>query len=641
MKARLHLFFSVLLLLAYVPAWADKGDTVRAKHKSPVTYCFTESTLAPGNIWAQYGWQNMHSTDTTLNNFEIYTSQYTLGNTGLPFVPVLFNTPLQPMGFFYGQNYVDGYFYADSSVRYFNTRGPYTQFYYVSDPQIHQFFQFTYAQNIGKNLDIAIGFKRIRSEGNYLNQSTNLNQLTIDANYHTKHYLLFADVIYDVYKFQQNGGIGSDTDLGSSLYSNRGTVPVNLNYASSEIFEQSFHIKQYYFLGFKTDDSLKEKSLFYISHSMRLAGHSNVFSDNSGNDSGFFTYPLYRLYAPVTYDSMRYNEFSNDLSVGSGTGWTNFLHWEAGIKDQWVHFRDYIGQNPVSENGVVLVSTQELSSNIYTNLISHARIYNAFDSGKVLVDLSGQYIVGGSQQGDEQAIAQIGLKIDSNRFLKLTGTYSNQSPPLLYQLYQGNNINWSNQFQNTTTSSIALTYYDKQWKLGITLQATRMSNMLYFDSNTAQPMQYAPAFTVYCAGITKEFKIYKFHWVTSEKLQYVADSIPLRLPRLVTENSIFFESYLFHHAMLLRLGADFYYNTAYYGYAYMPVTNQYYLENSTQFGNYLYVDPFVSFRIKTFRMFVKLENSTQGLVPYNYYYALHYPMPDRTLRFGIAWDFWN
>jgi hypothetical protein len=154
-------------------------------------------------------------------------------------------------------------------------------------------------------------------------------------------------------------------------------------------------------------------------------------------------------------------------------------------------------------------------------------------------------------------------------------------------------------------------------------------------------MQYQPTFMVYCAGITKDFNVYKFHWTTSEKLQYVADSVPLRLPRLVTENSVFFETYLFHHALFMRLGADFYYNTSYFGYAYMPITDQYYLENSTKLGNYLYVDPFISFRIKTFRMFIKLENSTAGLAPENYYYALHYPMPDRTLRFGIAWDFWN
>jgi len=637
MKARLYLIFSVLLLLGARPALADKSDTVRSKVKAPVTYYYTESMFAPYNIWAQNGWQNMHITDTSLNNFEIYTSHYTLGNTGLPYVPVVFNPGLQPMGFFYGQNYVSNYFYADSSVRYFNTRAPYTQFYYVTDPQIHQFFQFTHAQNIGKNLDISIGFKRIRSEGVYLNQSTNLNQVTIDASYHTKHYLVFADIMYDVYKFQQNGGILSDSDIGESVYNDRQTVPVNLSYASTEIFEQSVRLQQYYFLGFKNTDSLKQKPLFYISHSFKIAGHSNVFSDNDTLDNTF-----YRAFyhSPITYDSLRYTEINNDLSIGSGKGSTSFLGWEAGVRDQWIYFRNYVGAYGNVDGTEQLTYMYNFKDTIYNNLIGHARIYHSFDSGRILFDASGQYIFAGSQQDNEQGVIQIGVKLDSTRFLKLSGSYSYQNIPFIYDLYEGNNFNWMNNFSNTTTSAATLTYYDKKWKLGITLQATQMKNMVYFDTG-AMPQQYRPSFMVYCAGITKDFKVYKFHWATSEKLQYVADSVPLRLPQLVTENSVYFESYLFHHALFFRIGADFYYNTAYYGYAYMPVTDQYYLENSTKLGNYLYVDPFISFRIKTFRMFLKYENATEGIEPYNYFYALHYPMPDHTLRFGIAWDFWN
>lgn len=640
MKAGLSLIFSVLLLSAANPAWADKSDTVKGK-KSPLTYSYTESMFAPANIWAQNGWENMHSTDTTLNNFEIYVTQYTLGNTGLPYVPVLFNPGLQPMGFFYGQDYVSNNFYADSSIRYFNTRAPYVQFYYVSDPQIHQFFQFTYAQNIGKNFNVSLGFKRIRSEGNYLNQSTNMNQLTLDATYHTKRYLAFADMIYDVHKFQQNGGI--DSALNNPSYSDRQTMPVNLNYATSEIYEQSFHLQQYYFFGFNHSDSLPENPLFYISHSFKIAGHSNVFSDNSTDDSAFFqTSPLNLLHSPITYDSLRYIEINNDLSIGSGKRWTNFLKWELGVRDQWVYFKNFVGLYNYSSASATeqLTYMYNYADTVYNNLIAHARIYNAFDNGKILFDLSGQDIFAGSQQGDKQVLAQVGLKIDSTQFLKFSASYSNQAPPFLYQLYEGNNLNWINHLKNTTTSTVAFTYYHTKWKLGITLQATQMTNMVYFDT-LAQPTQYQPTFMVYCAGINKDFKLYKFHWTTFEKLQYVADSLPVRLPRLVTENSVFFETYLFHHALFMRLGADFYYNTSYYGYAYMPVTDQYYLENSTKLGNYLYVDPFVSFRLKTFRIFVKLENSTAGLAPENYFYALHYPMPDRTLRFGITWDFWN
>lgn len=640
MKIRQYVILAFLLFISAKYAWADKGDTAKGK-KSAVTYSFTQSMFAPGNIWAQNGWQTIQTTDTTLNNFEIYNTHYNLGNTGLPYVPVFFNADLQPVGFYYGQDYIRYNFYSDSSVRYYNTRAPYTQFYYVSDPQIHQYFRFTHAQNFGKHLDVSIGFKRIRSEGNYLNQSTNLNQLSADINYHTKHYLLFADILYDVSWFDQNGGIASDTELASSDFSNRQTAPVNLNYARTSIYEQSFHLQQYYFFGFKPVDSSREKPRFYLSHAFRIAGHSNVFMDNNPADSLFYqAQSIPMRYAPLTYDSTRYTEIDNDLSIGSGQGWNNFLRWAVGLKDQWVYFRNYVELYQNIDGIEEPYYTYNFTDTIFNNVIAHARIYNAYDSGRIIFDASGQYIAAGNQQGNKQGLVQLGVKIDSLRFIKLSAAYSYQDVPFIYDLYEGNNLYWLNPLANTTTIQMGLTYYDKKWKLGITLQAAQISGLAYFNYE-AMPQQYQPAFNVYTAGITKDFKLYKFHWVTFEKLQYVADSVPLRLPRLVTENSVFFETPLFHHALDMRLGADLYYNTSYYGYAYMPVTDQYYLENSTQFGNYLYVDPFVSFHLKTFRIFVKLENSTEGLTAYNYYYALHYPMPDRTLRFGIAWDFWN
>src|SRR4029077_299653 len=123
----------------------------------------------------------------------------------------------------------------------------------------------------------------------------------------------------------------------------------------------------------------------------------------------------------------------------------------------------------------------------------------------------------------------------------------------------------------------------------------------------------------------------------------VPDNVPIHLPQFVADNSIFYQNFLFQGHLLLKAGIDVFYNTAYYAYAYMPVFNQFYVQNQTKLGGYVYLDPFVSFRIKTFRMFVKMENASSGLLQTTTYYgyALHYPMNDRVLRFGISWDFWN
>ena len=199
---------------------------------------------------------------------------------------------------------------------------------------------------------------------------------------------------------------------------------------------------------------------------------------------------------------------------------------------------------------------------------------------------------------------------------------------------------WENHFNRVNTSIFSLIYQDLKWRFSLILQATQIKNYVYFDPE-ALPEQFAQSIPVLSARLVKDFTVGKWHLNTNDVVQYVPDSLPLRLPFIVLENSVFYENYFFHKALLLRIGVDVYYNTSYYGYGYIPITGQYYLENQEKLGNYPYIDPFVSFRIKQFRMFVRLENGGSGIVGNNYLYAVNYPMPDRVLRFGISWDFWN
>lgn len=315
------------------------------------------------------------------------------------------------------------------------------------------------------------------------------------------------------------------------------------------------------------------------------------------------------------------------------------------MKQQWVHFTDYIltKHNP----GLYEYNTTDMyRDSVFSNLIAHGRIYNTYANGHILFDASGGYIFSGAQKGDEQGAANIGFRFDSLRMLKFSGSYSYQTPALIYDLYDGNNFQWMNHFGKVTMSSASFIYMDAKWHLGIGGEATQIQNLLYFSPaalNSVPQQQYQGALNVLKAHIEKGFNAGKWHLNTKEIFQYVPDGLPLHLPRLVSENSLFYENSLFHHNMLLRVGVDVFYNTAYYAYAYQPVFDQYYLQNDKLIGNYVYLDPFISFKVKTFRIFFKVENITSGLLQTQafYGYALHYPMPDQVFRFGISWDFWN
>ncbi|HTB06469.1 MAG TPA: putative porin [Bacteroidia bacterium] len=638
MKHKTILFTGFLLFAFALNSSASViKDTTASKNVHDVTRIFNEQTLAPYNLWHQRYW----TVDTMPANLHQFISQYNLGNTGLPDVPVVFCNNTSPLGFYYANDHLSEYIRSDTSIRYYNTRAPYTSFFYVTDPQIHQMLSLYHSQNFGKKLNVAFEFHRTRSEGLYVNQGTNLNQAAFTANYKSKRYVAFANVMYDVMKIQQNGGIAADSDLNNPQFGDRQTVPTYLTQANTAIWEKSFHLQQYYFFGYKSDDTLHNRPLFYLSHSLRLAGHSNMYSDPE-DSTNVRVYNHHYHDTVSNYDSLHYNEFSNDLSIGSGQGMP-FLKWEAGVKQQWIHFVDFVGE-PVEGSTTILLYSQQFTDTILTNLIAHARVYNTFMKERLYFGAEGEEVFSGNNKGDVKGMAELGVKIDSLRRITLKGNYSSQAPDFIYQLYHGNNFEWRNDSLNrVTTSAASLIYEDAKWHLGFKVEATQITNLMYFNT-LALPAQYTPAINILTATFTKEFSFRHWHLNTKEVYQQVPDDVPLPLPQFVAENSIFYQGFLFNRALVLKAGIDVFYNTAYQVYAYMPVYNQFYIQDQQQIGGYVYLNPFVSFRIKTFRMFVKFENVGSGILTQSnsyYAYVLHYPMTDRVLRFGISWDFWN
>jgi hypothetical protein len=73
--------------------------------------------------------------------------------------------------------------------------------------------------------------------------------------------------------------------------------------------------------------------------------------------------------------------------------------------------------------------------------------------------------------------------------------------------------------------------------------------------------------------------------------------------------------------------------------SYNPVISEFYLQNDQEFGGYPLFDFFVNFRVRTMRVYFKLEHFNSGFGEYNYYSAPTYPYRDFVIRFGLVWNF--
>ncbi|MBA7530266.1 hypothetical protein ES705_22469 [subsurface metagenome] len=117
------------------------------------------------------------------------------------------------------------------------------------------------------------------------------------------------------------------------------------------------------------------------------------------------------------------------------------------------------------------------------------------------------------------------------------------------------------------------------------------------------------------------------------------------LPLISVYNSTYFEHDFYFKLtrghLLIQLGFDVYYNTPYNAMAYMPSTGQFYIQDQKELGNYPYIVAFLNFKLKRTRFFFMFDHVNSGFTGNNYFSVLHYPLNQRTFKFGLSWTFYD
>jgi hypothetical protein len=91
----------------------------------------------------------------------------------------------------------------------------------------------------------------------------------------------------------------------------------------------------------------------------------------------------------------------------------------------------------------------------------------------------------------------------------------------------------------------------------------------------------------------------------------------------------------------LQVGSNIFYNTAFYGNAYNPVSRLFYLQNQTLIGNYPLAEVFVTALVKKASFYVKFGHINANLINSGFYYTPGYPLPLRALYLGLRWRMYN
>lgn len=222
------------------------------------------------------------------------------------------------------------------------------------------------------------------------------------------------------------------------------------------------------------------------------------------------------------------------------------------------------------------------------------------------------------------------------------------SPTFLQnQLFITDSLVWQNNYSKTLQTSISGKLVIDIIDVALQGAYTLTNNSIYFDQ-TYTPQQSGASVSLLQFSIKKEFAVGIFH-VETQLLFQKSSQFFVPVPSFYTKSSLFAEGRIFKHGMLVRGGFDVRYASAWFAPGYMPLINQFYVQQTQEIVAAPVVDVFFSAQVKRLRVFIKLENVAGAFTNRVNYETYLYPTPDFStggaiytpLRFGLRWQFLN
>jgi len=198
---------------------------------------------------------------------------------------------------------------------------------------------------------------------------------------------------------------------------------------------------------------------------------------------------------------------------------------------------------------------------------------------------------------------------------------------------------WNNDVKNIDNTGASLEFgREKDFRIGLNLDY--YTGYVFFNRDALPEQIESQIFTT-------TFELYKkFTWGpvnhTHEVLLQKGSEDIINIPTVAYQNSTWYENQVFNKVLKFRVGIDFYYFTSYFSDAFMPATGMFYNQAEQKVGNYPYLDAFLDVKLKRTRFTIQYTNALSEFTPEAHYFmAYRNPNFNGSLKFGIAWTFYN
>lgn len=540
---------------------------------------------------------------------------------------------------------------TQNDIKYYDVATPITELAYRSGYNKGQFLDAIFSTNINPQLNFSIGYKGLRSVGRYKSSLTSQGNFQAAIHYMSKDkkYYLKTHFTYQDLSNEESGGIEYDSVFTSNSenYTTRTAFTMSLIDAETMLKGKRFYIDHRYNLPI----SMKFGD-FFVQHVGSYETKYFQYTDAVGNNKYFFGSDAFDTSA--TNDSTNYRNIQNDVYIGvKDKSGRSYLKFGAGYNDQ---LYGYDTIKVVADNYIIPAYIGGSTA----SLKAEGRF---FILENLSLDARASYNIEGKFSDAFELSSSAKLRINNKHEVGASlGLYS-YYPEMQFWLYQSNykSYNYFNKLEKQYKLDFKLYFESDKW-FDTHVRYINHKNYTFFDSDSinvtlpdgiyipennvtpVKTVQYGKDVNIIEVGLHKDFRFGVFGFDTNTIFQKVLSGEEVfRTPQIVTRNNLYYSDEWFRHALIVQTGIGVKYFTEFSSFQYNPINGMYFRPNEDmKIGNYPIFNLFLNARIRTFRVFLELENFTQPIFSdYNYFSAPHYPGSDFAFRFGFVWNFFT
>jgi hypothetical protein len=310
------------------------------------------------------------------------------------------------------------------------------------------------------------------------------------------------------------------------------------------------------------------------------------------------------------------------------------------ISHDWVKYAYNTPFDTIIHNGDTNISSHK--EHQYHNLHFGASVLHTVGGGWDWI-FAGRYYLFGYKAGDLILEGSITKKFQGQRGesqIGISGKLSTEEPDHYLNFYESNNFRWNNDFRKVKDIRGSLLVSNEAIQLSAGANLSLITDLVYF-TDSAVPAQHTGVVSVIGLNLHKHFNAGIFHSDHQIHYQLSSDNNVLRLPDLSYFTSNYISFTVVKNALTAQIGFDLYYYTRYRALAFAPSSGIFYNQDIREMGNYPYLNPFLTAKLKRTRFFLRYDHAYAGLIKKDYFHVLYYPMPGMIFRFGLSWTFYN